>query len=108
MAAISDGVPAIIPHEAAKRVIAEAGLDQYRVHTSGYGLAPGFPPSWGDAVNMFGGTTSVLRAGMVVTIEPPVFIGCEAIGARLIDNVVVTKSGPEILSKDSRDLIVVD
>lgn len=108
MAAIADGVPAIIPHEAAKRVIAEAGLDRYRVHTSGYGLAPGFPPSWGDAVNMFGGTTSVLRAGMVVTIEPPVFIGAEGIGARLIDNVIVAKGGAERLSKDSRDLIVVD
>ncbi len=107
IAAIADGIPAIVPHEAAKRVIAEAGLDRYRIHTSGYGLAPGFPPSWGDAVNMFGGTTSVLRAGMVVTVEPPVFIGAEGIGARLIDNVIVTKNGAELLSKDSRDLIVV-
>lgn len=108
MATIADGVPAIVAHEAAKRVIAEAGLDRYRIHTSGYGLAPGFPPSWGEAVNMFGGTKSVLRAGMVVTIEPPVFIGAEGIGARLIDNVIVTANGAELLSKDSRDLIVVD
>ena len=36
---------------------------------------------------------------MVVTIEPPVFLGDEKIGARIIDNVLVTKEGCEILSR---------
>ncbi|WP_239510303.1 M24 family metallopeptidase, partial [Enterobacter hormaechei] len=54
IAEIRDGVPALVPHEAAKRVIGREGLDRYRIHTSGYGLAPGFPPSWGEPVNMFG------------------------------------------------------
>jgi Xaa-Pro dipeptidase len=48
MAEIRDGAPATAPHEAAKRVIGAAGLEHGRVHTSGYGLAPGFPPSWGE------------------------------------------------------------
>ncbi len=107
IAAIRDGVPATVPHEAAKRVIAAAGLDRARVHTTGYGLAPGFPPSWGEPMHMLGGSNYVLKAGMVVTVEPPVFIGEERLGARLIDNVLVTEAGAEPLSRASRELIVV-
>ena len=102
------GVPAIEPHLAAKKVIADAGMDQYRIHTSGYGLAPAFPPSWGEPIHMFGGTKYVLEAGMVLSVEPPVFIHAERLGARLIDNVLVTKDGAELLSRHPRDLIVVD
>lgn len=107
LAAISDGVPASVPHEAAKRVIGAAGLEAFRVHTSGYALAPGFPPSWGEPLHMIGGSPHVLRAGMVVTIEPPVFIGSEGLGARLIDNVLVTSTGAELLSRHSRELITI-
>ncbi len=102
------GVPAVVPHEAAKRVIAEAGLDHGRVHTSGYGLAPGFPPTWGEPLHLFGGSTYTLQAGMVVTVEPPVFLGEEQLGARIIDNLLVTDDGAELLSRFRRDLIVVD
>ncbi|MGE0605886.1 MAG: M24 family metallopeptidase [Pirellulales bacterium] len=107
IAEIRAGVPAIVPHEAAKRVIAQAGLDRGRVHTSGYGLAPGFPPTWGEPLHMFGGSTYTLQAGMVVTVEPPVFLGDEKLGARIIDNVLVTERGAELLSTFSRDLMVV-
>jgi Xaa-Pro dipeptidase len=109
IAAVRDGVPAVVPHEAARKVIVEAGMETYRVHTTGYGLAPGFPPTWGEPLHMLGGTTYTLRAGMVITIEPPVFIGTpERLGARIIDNVLVTERGAELLSRFSRDLIVVD
>ena len=108
IAKIRAGVPAIVPHEAAKRVIAEAGYDRNRIHTSGYGIAPGVPPAWGEPINMFGGSTYTLQAGMVVSIEPPIFIKEERIGARIIDNVLVTEAGAERLSRWSRDLIVVD
>jgi Xaa-Pro dipeptidase len=108
MAEIRAGVPAIVPHEAAKRVIADAGFERGRVHTTGYGLAPGFPPTWGEPLHMLGGSTYTLAAGMVVTIEPPVFLGEERLGARIIDNVLVTENGYELLSRYSRDLIVVE
>jgi Xaa-Pro dipeptidase len=108
LAAIRDGAPATVPHAAAKRVIADAGLDHARVHTTGYGLAPGFPPTWGEPLHMLGASDYVLRAGMVVSVEPPVFIGAERLGARIIDNVLVTKDGAELLTRTSRDLIVVD
>jgi len=108
IAEIRAGVPAVVPHEAAKRVIADAGLDRCRVHTTGYGLAPGFPPTWGEPLHMIGGSRYTLAAGMVVTVEPPVFIGEEHLGARIIDNVLVTRDGAELLSRFSRDLIVVE
>jgi len=108
IAAIRDGVPAVVPHEAARRVIVEAGLEPHRVHSTGYGLAPGFPPSWVEPLQMQDGSPYTIRAGMVLTVEPPVFIGSESLGARIIDNVLVTPDGAEILSRVSRDLVVVD
>ena len=91
----------------AKRVIAAAGLDHTRVHLSGYGLAPGSPPGWAEPIHLFGGSTYTLQAGMVVTVEPPVFIGEEQLGARIIDNVLVTDQGCERLSQYGRELIVI-
>jgi Xaa-Pro dipeptidase len=108
LAEIRDGIPAIVPHEAAKRVIAEAGMDGYRLHTTGYSIGAGVPPSCGEPLNMFGGSKDVLRAGMVVSIEPPVFSAEERLGARIIDNVLVTESGVELLSTCPLDLLVVD
>lgn len=107
VAEMRDGVPAIVPHEAAKRVIAKAGLNEYRIHTTGYSVGAGVPPSWGEPLNMFGGSTAVLRAGMIVSVEPPVFIPQERIGVRIIDNVLITETGAEILSRHSLDLIEV-
>ncbi len=106
IAEIRAGVPAIVPHEAAKRVIAEAGLEHGRVHTTGYGLAPGFPPTWGEPIHMIGGSTYTLEAGMVITVEPPVFLHEERLGARIIDNVLVTHDGCELLTRATRDLII--
>lgn len=106
VAEMRPGVATTRPHEAAKRVIATAGLDRYRIHTTGYGLAPGFPPSWGEPVNMFGGNRYILQAGMVLSVEPPIFIPEEKIGVRLIDNVLITEDGAEILTRAPRDLIV--
>ncbi|MEP6968896.1 MAG: Xaa-Pro peptidase family protein [Betaproteobacteria bacterium] len=107
IARIRDGVPATEPHAAAKEVIAHAGLEAYRVHTTGYGLAPGFPPSWGEPLHMLADSPYTLRAGMVVSVEPPVFIGDEGLGARIIDNLLVTRDGTELLSRSNRDLIEV-
>jgi Xaa-Pro dipeptidase len=45
---------------------------------------------------------------MVITVEPPVFLGDERLGARIIDNVLVTETGYELLSRFPRDLIVSD
>ena len=108
IACIRDGVPASEPHAAARDVIAQAGLEDFRIHTTGYGLAPGFPPSWGEPIHMLADSPYTLRAGMVITVEPPVFCGPDKLGARLIDNVLVTADGAQRLSTFSRDLIVLE
>lgn len=105
IARIGDGVPAIDVHEAARREIAGAGLEPYRVHLSGYGLGPSFPPSWAEPLHLIDGATHRLRAGMVITIEPPVFIPEEGLGVRIIDNVIVTATGAELLAASSRALV---
>ncbi len=105
IAVIGDGVPAIEVHEAGRDIIVAAGLERYRVHLSGYGLGPSFPPSWAEPLHLIDGTSYTLRTGMVLTIEPPVFIGEEGLGARLIDNVIVTAAGAELLATSSRALL---
>jgi Xaa-Pro aminopeptidase len=57
---------------------------------------------------MFGGSKDVLRAGMVISVEPAVFIKEERLGVRLIDNCLITEKGVEVLSRTPRDLIIVD
>jgi len=98
-AEIRAGVPATRPHAAARRVIAAAGLEHGRVHTTGYGLAPGFPPTWGEPLHMLADSQYTLEAGMVLSVEPPVYLAEERLGARVIDNVLVTETGCEILSR---------
>ena len=108
LSAMRDGVPTTVPHEVAKQVLVEAGLDQFRQHTTGYGIAPGFPPSWGEPVNMFGGNRYTLRAGMVVSVEPNLFIRDERLGVRIIDNALITETGAELLSPRPRELVVIE
>lgn len=103
---IKAGVSAARPHEAAKRVIADAGMDEFRWHLTGYGIAPGFPPSWGESLLLFDCSHHILEAGMVVSVEPPIFIHEERLGIRLVDNVIVKEKNCEVLSNFSRDLLI--
>ncbi len=107
IAEIRAGVSGTCPHEAAKKVIADAGMDKYRLHTTGYGIAPGYPPSWGEYSSLFADSETTLEAGMILSVEPPVFIHEEKLGARIIDNVLVTETGAEILSGFTRDLVCI-
>ncbi|MCP4318154.1 MAG: aminopeptidase P family protein [Hyphomicrobiales bacterium] len=101
------GVRATAPHEAAKKVISEAGMERYRLHMTGYAVGAAFPPSWIEPLIMDSNSTQTLMAGMVIAVEPPLFGLEEGLGVRIIDNVLVTESGCELLSKTTRDLIVV-
>ena len=107
IAEIKAGVSATKPHLVARALTAKAGMDKYRLHTAGYGIAPAFPPMWGERLDMSEDSPYLLEAGMVVSVEPPVFSHEDRLGARLVDTVLVTDSGCEILSLVARDLIVI-
>ena len=47
-----------------------------------------------------GGRGGVLQAGMVITVEPGLYISEEGIGIRIEDDILVTETGYENLSKD--------
>lgn len=107
IAAMRAEVPATVPHEAAKKVISDAGLDLYRLHMTGYAVGAAFPPSWVEPLVMDSGCPYTLKAGMVIAVEPPLFGLEDGLGVRIIDNVLVTETGTEFLSQTARDLIVV-
>jgi Xaa-Pro dipeptidase len=55
---------------------------------------------------MFGGSAYALQPGMVLSVEPPVFIPEENVGVRIIDNALITESGSELLSRFPREMII--
>ncbi|MCP4979290.1 MAG: aminopeptidase P family protein [Gammaproteobacteria bacterium] len=107
MAEMRAGVPATVPHEIAKRIIADGGLDAYRLHMTGYAVGAAFAPSWIEPLIMDAGCDYTLEAGMVIAVEPPVFGLEDGLGVRLIDNVLITETGCERLTATTRDLIIV-
>ena len=100
-------MPATVPRQAAAKIIADAGMDRYRLHMTGYALGAAFPPSWVEPLVMDSGCPFTPQAGMVIAVEPPLFGLEEDLGVRIVDNVLVTDTGCEPLSKTTRDLIVV-
>lgn len=105
MSQMRDGVPGSDMHKVARDVISRAGMDHGRIHSTGYAMGMAFPPSFVDAGVLDGDSKYTLRAGMVVAVEPPVFSWKERMGARLIQNVLVTETGIQQLPKTSLDLI---
>ncbi len=78
-------------HMAAKAVLDEAGYGQYFIHNTGHFL--------GLDVHDAGDYDLPYKAGVVVTVEPGIYIPEEGIGIRIEDVVLVTKDGPVVLSR---------
>ena len=70
----------------------KSGLRQYYTH--------GLSHSIGLQVHDLGGalTVGVLKPGMVITIEPGLYIPAESLGIRIEDDVVVTDTGHDVIS----------
>jgi len=107
IAEMGPGVEVKKVHNTAKAIIESAGMDQYRLHMTGYALGLAFPPTWVEPLIVDGGSTRKFNPGMVIAIEPPIFSYDDKIGVRLIDNVIITDDGVEVLSKTSRELYIV-
>ncbi|HLG93888.1 MAG TPA: Xaa-Pro peptidase family protein [candidate division Zixibacteria bacterium] len=72
-------------HAEAKRVIEEAGYGEYFIHGTSHFI--------GLDVHDVGDYGSPLKAGMVISVEPGIYIPEKGIGVRIEDDVLVTKNG---------------
>jgi Xaa-Pro aminopeptidase len=60
-----------------------------------------------EAPRLAAGREELLRAGMVVTVEPGVYLP-GLWGVRIEDTVLVTKEGCEILTPTSKDITIIE
>ncbi|MDI7740457.1 Xaa-Pro peptidase family protein [Lysinibacillus fusiformis] len=101
IAAVKPGVRAMELDKIARDTITDAGYGEYFTHRLGHGL--------GISVHEFPSVTGTneleLKEGMVFTIEPGVYKS-DVTGVRIEDDVVVTKDGVEVLTKFTKELIV--
>ena len=74
----------------ARKVIEDAGYGDYFIHGLGHFV--------GLDVHDAGEYQEPLAAGMVITIEPGIYIPEKKIGVRIEDDVLVTPNGAKILS----------
>lgn len=85
----------------AREHIAGHGLDQYFGHGLGHDLGLAVHDGRALARN----SDILLREGMVITVEPGIYIPGWS-GIRIEDDVLVTKSGYEVLTISPRDLVL--
>jgi Xaa-Pro aminopeptidase len=100
LAAIRPAVAIAEVDRAARRVITDAGYADFFVHRTGHGigLTTHEPPSIVES------DVTPLEEGMVFSVEPGIYLPGE-FGVRLEEIVVVTRRGPEILSRLPRHLV---
>jgi Xaa-Pro aminopeptidase len=86
--------------QAARQVLRRAKLDRYFTHSTGHGVGLEIhePPRLGK------GQPQPLLPGMVVTVEPGVYIRGKG-GIRIEDMVLVTDRGCRVLTQVSKELI---
>jgi Xaa-Pro aminopeptidase len=92
-AAIKPGAVLADVDAAARKVIEDAGFGPRFTHSLGHGIGLDVH----EAPRMASSEKGQLKAGMVITVEPGIYLPGWG-GVRLEDDVLVTKSGCEILS----------
>lgn len=100
-AAVRPGVPCEAIDRAARDVIEEAGYGEYFIHRVGHGLGL----DGHEEPYMVSGNTLPLKAGMVFSDEPGVYIPGR-FGIRTEDILVCTEDGAESFNDARRDLVV--
>lgn len=83
--------------------ITEQGYGEYFGHSTGHGL--GMEVHEGPGLSHRSDT--VLEPDMVVTVEPGIYIAGLG-GTRIEDDIVITKTGNEILSKSTKELLILE
>ncbi|HVP56360.1 MAG TPA: Xaa-Pro peptidase family protein [Candidatus Eisenbacteria bacterium] len=100
--AVRPGVAAGEVDEAVRGVFRKAKLDRYFTHSTGHGVGLEIhePPRLGKK------QTERLAPGMVVTIEPGIYVPGKG-GIRIEDMVVVTDKGCDVLTPAKKELVEV-
>jgi len=99
-AAARPGAKAQDVDAAARSVLRRAGLARYFTHSTGHGVGLEIH----ESPRLGKGDQTVLTEGMVITVEPGVYI--EGLGGiRIEDDIVVTAHGAQELTTAPRDLI---
>jgi Xaa-Pro aminopeptidase len=104
LAALAFMKPGVTAHDvdaAARNLLAGAGLAQYFGHGLGHGLGRNVHDGGRLGMN----SKTVLEPGQIWTVEPGVYIEGFG-GVRIEDDVVVTETGVEILTKSTKELLV--
>jgi Xaa-Pro aminopeptidase len=93
LAQMRPGVEVQTVDAAARQVIADAGFGEYFNHGLGHGLGMQIH----EAPFMRPGNPAKLEAGMVVTLEPGIYLPDE-LGVRIEDDILIAPDGPEMLT----------
>jgi Xaa-Pro aminopeptidase len=100
VAAVSAGASCGDVDEAARSVLRKGGLADAFTHSTGHGVGLEIH----EAPRIGAGQTTRLQPGMVITIEPGVYLAGE-FGIRIEDMVAVTRNGGQVLTPAPKALI---
>jgi Xaa-Pro aminopeptidase len=88
--------------QAARNILKREGLARHFTHSTGHGVGLEIH----ESPRIAAGQTEILRPGMVITVEPGVYIPGSG-GVRIEDMVVVTEHGHEVLAPASTELLTI-
>ena len=101
IAAVRSGTEAQQVDAAARSVLRKRKLDRYFTHSLGHGVGIEIH----ESPRLAKGERQILETGMVVTIEPGVYVPGKG-GVRIEDMVLVTDKGCEVLTPTSKELVI--
>lgn len=102
ISAVNPGTTVGEVDETARKLLKEKNLARFFTHSTGHGLGLEIH----ELPRVAAGQKQLLRPGMVITIEPGIYLPGKW-GVRIEDTVVVTERGCEVLTECSKELITV-
>ena len=100
--AVGPGIRVGDVDRAARKSLQNSGLAKYFTHSTGHGVGLEIH----EAPRVAAGQMEILQPGMVITIEPGVYVPGKW-GVRIEDMVVVTERGCEVLTPTSKELVAI-
>lgn len=82
-------------------IIAEAGYGSAYGHSTGHGLGLEVH----EQPNLSAASSTLLRPGMLVTVEPGIYLS-DLGGVRIEDDLLITETGCEILTQSTKELLI--